>query len=80
MFLFNCALFLIKVCRIGSIPSTEQSHWVLSETEARCSLFVEFLSCPKGQRFLAIHTYSLFSSAASSSRFGCSHVVQLLVN
>jgi len=59
MFLFNCALFLIKVCRIGSIPGTEQSHWMLSETRARFSLFLEFLSCPKGQRSLAIHTYSL---------------------
>jgi hypothetical protein len=55
MFSFNCALFLIKVCRIWPIPGAEQSHWVLSETEACFSFFPEFLSCPKGQRFLAIY-------------------------
>jgi len=75
MFLFNCALFLIKVCRTGPIPGSEQSHWVLSETEARFSLFLEFLSCPKGQRFLAIYTYNLVSLPAARTA-GCSHVLE----
>jgi len=73
MFLFNCALFLIKVCRIGSIPGTEQSHWVLSETEVRFSLFLEFLSCPKEQRFLAIHS---LASLPAARALRCGHVVQ----
>jgi hypothetical protein len=75
MFLFNCALFLIKVCRIGPIPGTEQSHWVLSETEEWFSLFLEFHSYPNGQRFLAIYTYNLASLPAACT-VGCSHVVE----
>jgi len=75
MFSFNCTLFLIKVCKIGPIPGAEQSHWVLSEIEAWFSLFLEFLSCPKGQRFLAIYTYNLASLPAART-VGCSHMVE----
>jgi hypothetical protein len=71
MFLFNRALFLIKVFRIGPIPGTEQSHWVVSETEAWFSLFLEFLSCPKGQRIFAIYTHNIAALPAARS-----HVVE----